>query len=153
MLVTVILILGLAAKSKDLLYCVCNEELLEYTFFLQATSLCVQGQKMLNHFHNFYPKSCVAVAYEIFNIPLNEAKNLTKSFYTNIYTAFIQTYTQLLYKHIQSFYTNIYTALRSVRITCVATLLTSTSLLILISATCKKPFILLKSCLSPSNQP
>ena len=55
-------------------------------FFLQATSLCVQGQKLLNHYHNFYAKSCLAVAQEIFNeysivafIPLNEGRNLTKT--------------------------------------------------------------------------
>ena len=65
-------------------------------FFLQATSLCVQGQKLLNYYHNFYAKSCLAVAQEIFNeysivafIPLNEVTNLTDSFYTNICTACI----------------------------------------------------------------
>ena len=62
----------------------------------QVTSLCFQGQKLLNYYHNFYTKSCLAVAQEIFNeysivafIPLNEVRNLTKSFFKNIYTACI----------------------------------------------------------------
>ena len=49
---------------------------------------------------------------------------------------FIQAYTQ--------------SALCSWRNACVAALLTSTFLLIGISATCQKPFILLKKCLTPS---
>ena len=101
-------------------------------FFLQAASLCVQGQELLNYYNNFYAKSCFAVALEIFNeysIVAFEVRNLTKSFYTKICTACI------------------------VFLACVAILLTSSFLSIWISATCQKPLILLKSCLTPLRQP
>ena len=56
---------------------------------------------MLNYYDNFYAKSFLVVAYGIFNessivvfIPLNEVRNLTKSFYTNIYTSCIVFFAQ-----------------------------------------------------------
>ena len=66
-------------------------------FFLQATSLCVQGQKLLNYYQNFNLKVAQQLLRKIsmnirqqpLYLQLNDVRILTKSFYTNIYTACI----------------------------------------------------------------